>query len=42
MKKVERNELLGLAEYEQIRPQFRARIIGEKKSAASSSPARSA
>ena len=31
MKKVERNELLGLAEYEQIRPQFRARIIGEKK-----------
>jgi len=31
MKKVERNELLGLAEYEQIRPQFRARIISEKK-----------
>lgn len=31
MKKVERNELLGLAEYEQIRPQFLARIIGEKK-----------
>src|SRR5688572_9691724 len=31
MKKVERNELLGLAEYEQIRPQFLARIVGEKK-----------
>ena len=31
MKKIERNELLGLAEYEQIRPQFLARIIGEKK-----------
>lgn len=31
MKKVERSELLGLAEYEQIRPQFRARIISEKK-----------
>jgi hypothetical protein len=31
MKKVERNELLGLAEYEQIRPQFMARVIGEKK-----------
>ena len=31
MKKVERNELLGLAEYEQIRPQFLARIIGDKK-----------
>jgi hypothetical protein len=31
MKKVERNELLGLAEYEQIRSQFLARIIGEKK-----------
>jgi hypothetical protein len=31
MKKVQRNELLGLAEYEQIRPQFQARIIGEKK-----------
>jgi hypothetical protein len=31
MKKVERNELLGLAEYEQIRPQFLARIISEKK-----------
>jgi hypothetical protein len=31
MKKVERNELLGLAEYEQIRPQFLARIIRDKK-----------
>jgi hypothetical protein len=31
MKKVERSELLGLAEYEQIRPQFRARIIEDKK-----------
>jgi hypothetical protein len=31
MKKVERSELLGLAEYEQIRPQFRARIIDDKK-----------
>jgi hypothetical protein len=31
MKKVERNELLGLGEYEQIRPQFLQRIIGEKK-----------
>ena len=31
MKKVERNELLGLAEYEQIRPQFLARIVGEMK-----------
>jgi hypothetical protein len=31
MKKVERDELLGLAEYERIRPQFLARIIGEKK-----------
>jgi hypothetical protein len=31
MKKVERNLLLGLAEYEQIRPQFLARIIGEKR-----------
>jgi hypothetical protein len=30
MKKVERNELLGLAEYEQIRPQFRARVVAEK------------
>ncbi|MET0593426.1 MAG: DUF3501 family protein [Polyangiaceae bacterium] len=31
MKKVERNELLGLGEYEQIRPQFLARIISDKK-----------
>ena len=31
MKKVERNELLGLGEYEQIRPQFRARVIAEKQ-----------
>ena len=30
MRKVERGELLGLAEYEQIRPQFRSRIIAEK------------
>src|SRR5688572_24834117 len=31
MKKIERSELLGLGEYEQIRPRFLARIIGEKK-----------
>ena len=31
MKKVEMSELLGLAEYEQIREQFRARIIAEKR-----------
>ncbi len=31
MKKVDQSELLGLAEYEQIRPQFLARIVGEKK-----------
>ena len=31
MKKVERNELLGLGEYEQIRPQVRARVIAEKQ-----------
>lgn len=31
MKKVERNEVLGLAEYEQIRDHFRARVIQEKK-----------
>jgi len=31
MKKVERNELLGLAEYEQIRPRFLARVIAEKR-----------
>jgi len=31
MKKVERNELLGLAEYEQIRQRFLARIIADKR-----------
>jgi hypothetical protein len=31
MKKVERSELLGIGEYEQIRPQFLARIINDKK-----------
>jgi hypothetical protein len=31
MKRVERGELLGLAEYEQIRERFRARIIAEKR-----------
>jgi hypothetical protein len=31
MKKVERNELLGIAEYERIRPQFLARVIREKQ-----------
>jgi hypothetical protein len=31
VKKVERGELLGLAEYEQIRERFRGRIIAEKK-----------
>jgi hypothetical protein len=31
MKKVERNELLGLAEYEQIRQRFMARVIAEKR-----------
>jgi Protein of unknown function (DUF3501) len=31
MKKVERNELLGLAEYEQIRPHFRGRMIEAKR-----------
>ena len=30
MKKVERGELLGLAEYEQIRPHFRGRMIEHK------------
>jgi hypothetical protein len=30
MKKVERGELLGLSEYEQIRGAFRARVIAEK------------
>lgn len=32
MKKVERNEILPLGEYEQIRERFRARVIDEKKS----------
>jgi len=32
MKPIERGEVLGLAEYEQIRPRFRARVIEEKKS----------
>jgi len=31
MKLIERNEILGLAEYEAIRDQFRARVIAEKK-----------
>ena len=31
MKPVQRNEILGLAEYESIRDQFRARVIAEKK-----------
>jgi hypothetical protein len=31
MKPVVRSEVLGLGDYEQIRPQFRARIIEEKK-----------
>jgi hypothetical protein len=31
MRKVERGELLGLAEYEQIREQFRKRIIEDKR-----------
>jgi hypothetical protein len=31
MNRVERNELLGLAEYEQLREQFRSRIIAEKR-----------
>src|SRR5262249_23624595 len=31
MKRVERGEVLGLAEYEQIRDAFRARVIGEKR-----------
>lgn len=31
MRKVERSEILGLGEYEQIRPQFFARIMAEKK-----------
>ena len=31
MKPIERGEVLGLAEYETIRPHFRARVIDEKK-----------
>ena len=31
MKPIERGEILGLAEYEQIRAHFRARVIDEKK-----------
>lgn len=31
MKKVERSEVLGLAEYERIREPFRARVIAEKR-----------
>ncbi len=31
MRKVERNELLGLADYETIRDRFRSRIIAEKR-----------
>jgi hypothetical protein len=31
MKPIERGEILGLAEYERIRPHFRARVIEEKK-----------
>jgi len=31
MKIVERSEVLGLAEYEQLRPHFRGRIIAEKR-----------
>jgi hypothetical protein len=31
MKPVERSEILSLGEYEQVRPQFRARVMGEKK-----------
>ena len=31
MKPIERAELLGLAEYEQVRDRFRSRVIGEKK-----------
>ena len=32
MKRIDRSEVLGLAEYEQIRERFRARVTGEKKS----------
>ena len=31
MKPIDRNEILGLADYEAIREPFRARVIGEKK-----------
>ncbi len=31
MQKVERGEILGIAEYEQIRERFRSRVIAEKK-----------
>ncbi len=31
MRPIQRNEILGLGEYEAIRPQFRARVIAEKK-----------
>jgi hypothetical protein len=31
MKPIDRNEILGLADYEAIRDSFRARVIGEKK-----------
>ncbi|HEY1958457.1 MAG TPA: DUF3501 family protein [Polyangiaceae bacterium] len=31
MKPIQRNEILGLGEYEAIRPHFRARVIEEKK-----------
>jgi hypothetical protein len=31
MKGVQRNEILGLGEYEQIRPRFRQRVIDQKK-----------
>jgi len=31
MKPIERGEVLGLAEYEAVRPHFRARVIDEKK-----------
>ncbi len=31
MKPVQRNEILGLAEYESVRDQFRTRVIAEKK-----------
>jgi hypothetical protein len=31
MRPIQRNEVLGIAEYEAIRDQFRARVVGEKK-----------